>query len=717
MTVRVATQDGLADCGAACLTMILGHYGYRCEVAEVADELGAGRDGLTALALVQAARGYGLEARGLGVAAEVLLGGRVALPAVAHWGGNHFVVVESVGPRGVRVVDPARGRLRLDRAEFEAGYSGVTLEFARGTVAPRRRTERACWGRDLATTLLRRRRGLLVTAALASIVLQAIGMALPVASGVLVDRVIPDRDRTLWWAVTAAVVVAVAAHLVAGLVRSAVLVRLRSAIDRDLTTVVVDRLLWLPLGYFTRRGTGDVVQRIASAGTLRELVTGSVLAAVLDAPLAVGYLVVLVWIAPPTGVGLVVFALAQVLLLAVTAGRVSAAGHRELASAAAAEGRLIAAVGGIEAVKAAGAEAAVTAQWSRSFATAVEDAATSARLQGRLDATLQTLRVAAPVVLIAIGSLQVIAGTRSLGEMVALSGIAVAALVPIGSLVGTLQRLQVAGAHLRRLGDILSAAPEQDGAAVSPAPPLWGSITVRGLGFRYDPRAPWVVRGLDLYIPAGSTVALVGRSGSGKSTVARLLLGLVPPTEGTVRFDGIDAATLDVRSLRRQFGVVTQDCPLFDGSIADNIALCRPQASRAEIAAAARLARLDTDIDAMPMGYDTMLRDGGGVSGGQRQRLAIARALVAEPRILLLDEATSALDAVTEAEVTANLHRASRTRIVIAHRLSTIRDADLIVMLDGGRIVAAGRHEELMAACGGYAELVRSQADGGVPVA
>ncbi len=716
MTVRVLTQDGLADCGAACLAMVLGHFGYRCEAAGVADAVGAGRDGLTALALVQAARGYGLEARGLGVSAEVLLGGQVALPAVAHWGGNHFVVVEVIRRDRVQLVDPARGRLRLGRDEFAAGYSGVTLEFARGTLASRRAPERTRWGRVLAADLLRRRRGLLVAAALTSIVVQVIGMALPVASGVLVDRVVPDRDRALWWAVTAVVGSAVVAHLAAGLARSAVLVRLRTAIDRDLTTVVVERLLRLPLSYFTRRGTGDVVQRIGSAGTLRELVTGSVLAAVLDTPLAIGYLAVLLWWAPPIGGGLTVFALAQMLLLAATIRPVTTAGHRELASAAAAEGRLIEAVGGIEAVKASGAEAVVTARWARSFGTAVDDAAASARLQGRLDASLQTLRVAAPVVLIAIGSLRVMSGSSSLGEMIALTGVATAALVPIGSLVGTAQRFQVAGAHLRRLGDILAATPEQDGVSVSPAPPLWGSITVRGLGFRYDPRAPWVVRGLDLYVPAGSTVALVGRSGSGKSTVARLLLGLVPASEGTVRFDGIDAATLEVRSLRGQFGVVTQDCPIFDGSIAENIALCRPEATRAEIVAAARLACLDGDVDAMPMGYETVLRDGAGLSGGQRQRLAIARAVVSEPRILLLDEATSALDAVTEAAVTANLRAAKQTRIVIAHRLGTIRDADLIVVLDGGRIVAAGQHDDLLAAGGVYAELVRGQA-AEVPVA
>ncbi|MFF0815493.1 peptidase domain-containing ABC transporter [Rhodococcus sp. NPDC003318] len=708
MTVRVVTQDGLTDCGAACLTMILGHHGHRRSVAEVADAMGAGRDGATALALVQTAREYGLGARGLGVPAEGVRAGAVRLPAVAHWTGNHFVVVERVSSRAVHIVDPARGRRRLTHSEFDADYSGVAVEFDRGAVAPRKRTRRSPW-RAEAAVALRPHRRVIAQVVLASIVLQAVGMALPLTSGVLVDRVVPTADPTLWWTVAAVIAVAVVAQFATGLARSALLVRLRTGVDRDLTTTVVERLLRLPLSYFTRRGTADVVARVTSAGAVRELVTGPVLAAILDAPIAVGYLVVLLWWSPTVGVGVCLFALVQVVLLAATARRVTEAGYRELATAAAAEGRLIEAVGGIESVKASSAEPAVAARWSALFEEAVGAAAVSGRLQGRLDAALQTLRVAAPAVLIAVGALQVMEGTRSLGNLIALNGIALAALAPVGSLVGTLQRLQVAGAHLRRLGDILTAAPEQDGAAVRPAPSLRGAITVRGLGFRYDTRAPWVLRGLDLDIPAGATVALVGRSGSGKSTLSRLLLGLVPPSEGSVHYDGVDAATVEVRSLRAQFGVVTQDCPLHTGSIADNIALCRPDADPGDIAAAARVACLDSEIDAMPMGYGTMLRDGGGLSGGQRQRLAIAQAVLPGPRILLLDEATSALDAMTEAAVTANLAGLEQTRIVIAHRLSTIRDADLIVVLDGGRIVEQGTHTDLLDAGGVYTDLVRAQ--------
>ncbi len=238
---------------------------------------------------------------------------------------------------------------------------------------------------------------------------------------------------------------------------------------------------------------------------------------------------------------------------------------------------------------------------------------------------------------------------------------------------------------------------------------LRGAVELRDVGFRHDPRGRWTVRNITVSIHPGQKVALVGASGSGKSTLAGLLLALHTPVEGEIRYDGVPAAELNLRSLRRQFGVVTQDPSLFGGTIRENIALNAPDAAIDRIVTAAETAALHEEIMAMPMHYETMLTEGGGLSGGQRQRLALARAILSRPKVLLLDEATSNLDSRTESLIEANLAGLPQTRIVIAHRLSTVRDADLILVLDKGRIVQRGTHDELISVPGTYAELVAAQ--------
>jgi ABC-type bacteriocin/lantibiotic exporter with double-glycine peptidase domain len=261
-----------------------------------------------------------------------------------------------------------------------------------------------------------------------------------------------------------------------------------------------------------------------------------------------------------------------------------------------------------------------------------------------------------------------------------------------------------------RIDDVLRTAPEQTGTDVARAPRLTGRVTLQNVSFRYGDNLPFVVRDITVDIRAGMTVAIVGRSGCGKSTLARMIAGLYRPTEGRVLFDGHDLARLDLKSLRRQIGVVFQSPSLFAGSIRAAIALSDPTASLDRITDAARRAVVDEDIRAMPMGYDTILADGGAsMSGGQRQRVALARALVHNPALLILDEATSALDSETERRVIRNLEDLRCTRIVLAHRLSTIVNADLILVMDAGEIVETGTHHELLAHGQHYSRLVAAQ--------
>ncbi|WP_432543149.1 peptidase domain-containing ABC transporter [Kineococcus sp. SYSU DK002] len=711
----VVLQTTPTECGAACLTMVLRHHGRATSLTELTALLQPGRDGLSALALVQAARASGLETRAVRVAPEDL--GDLPGPVVVHLRHGHFVVLEGAGAHGADVVDPGGGRQRWTPAELAERFSGVALVLRPGPgFERRRRRPDAPLRRRVLSTLLLRRRGLLAQVLLASLLLQLTALVIPVSTEALVDRVLPHAGTTPAAAVDllhllgAAVLLAVVAQALTGYLRAVLLVRLRARSDADLTGGLVAHLLSLPHSWFTRRGTSDVLSRVGGVSVVRDGVTGQVLAALLDAPLALGYVVLILVRDPVVGGVLAGLTVAQVVLLLASTGRIAALTRRELAADAESQSHLMQAVSGIETLKAAGAEARALRRWSASFSARLRADTEAGLAQGALDAVLTALRFAAPLALLWVGAWRLLGGHLGLGELLALSSLAGAALVPLSSVMTSLQQLQSAAAHLDRLVDVLAAEPEPVGGLRVQR--LRGAVSLRGVSFRHDPRGPWVLQDVDLDVAPGQKIAVVGPSGAGKSTLARLLLGLHEPTSGEVRYDGVPAHHYERTALRQHFGVVVQSPALFTGTIADNIRLSDPDASFERVVAAARTACLHDDVEGMPMRYDTLLVDGGGLSGGQRQRLALARALLGEPRLLLLDESTSHLDPGTEARIEENLARLPITRIVIAHRLSTVRDADLVVVVDDGRVVERGRPEDLLAAGGHYAGMVAAHARG-----
>ena len=541
--------------------------------------------------------------------------------------------------------------------------------------------------------------------AFATLAVALVGMLPAVANNLLFDRIIPSGDMALVLPICALLLGAVLASTLIGILRSMVTTRLSSKLAMQMEAAMMARLLSLPPSFFKNRQAGDLAKRVKRIGNIVDVLTSIFLGSGLTAVFSLVYVVQIGAYAPSLVVPAIAVLAVQVVVGVAVA--VSQARRQRLIVDAdlKVSGMVPALLNGITKVKLAGAEKRAFAQWANVEAE---------YLATQYDLPLwYKVADTLPALVALVGTIVIywFAGTSgvTLADFMAFNvafGAVSGAIVSLARTGGKFAQVQ---SYLDAVQPILEAVPEstRQGKQVTS---LSGSIELSGVTFRYDLDQPPVLEDLSLKVKAGEYLAVVGKSGSGKSTLLRLLLGFEKPERGAVYYGGQDVADMDARSLRRVIGVCLQNGSLFSGDLFGNIVLASPHATMDDAWEAAELAGIADDIRAMPMGMHTLITEGsGGVSGGQRQRILIARAVCSKPRVLIFDEATSALDNVTQKHVSDSLTKLKCTRIVVAHRLSTIKLADRIVMLDGGRIVEEGTYDELMAADGMFADLVRRQ--------
>jgi NHLM bacteriocin system ABC transporter peptidase/ATP-binding protein len=707
-------QMEATECGAVALAMVLAHFGHAVPLAEMREACGVSRDGSKAAGILRAARRYGLEAKGYRRDA----GGLAAMPfpMILFWNNNHFVVLEGFSRRGGRyhINDPALGPRSVPRAEFEAAYSGICLVF-RPTPALRPRAA----PRGVTGTLrarLRLAEGAFL--ALCLVVVAAIlpGLLMPVFSKVFVDSVLLAgfddwvRPLLLGMAVTAVL------RGFLSWLQNTLLARIALQVSLASSTAFVWHLLRLPVGFFAQRRTGDLAARVNANDRVAGLLAGELAASLIGlVSMAFFFAVMLGFHA---GLALVVLAAAVLNLLALAA--VSRAredgGRLLLKEEAMLRATTAAGIQLVEPLKAGGLEPDFFARWAGVQANYLQT-------RQRLDVLTATVTVVPTLTaalttaaVIGYGGWLALQGAITVGGVVAFQSLAASFLAPTRSLVRLGSDLQTIRGDVARIDDVLGEAPaarlaDTARALGTGAPPRpRGLVELRGVTFGYHRHEKPLLEGLDLTIPPGSRVALVGGSGSGKSTIGRLICGVAEPWAGEVRLDGVPLGALGHQGLAVSLAWVDQEVFLFEGTVRDNVSLWDPTLPERALVRALDDAQILDVVQARPGGLDARLAENGAdLSGGQRQRLEIARALAGEPAVVVLDEATSALDPVTEQRIDQALRRRGCTCVIIAHRLSTIRDCDEIIVLQRGRIVERGTHEALLEAGGAYARLIRAE--------
>lgn len=677
-------QTEAAECGLACLTMVARHHGHDVDIAGLRSRHAISAKGSGLAQLIDIAGHLQLAARP--VRAEPAALARLACPAILHWDMNHFVVLVSVNKSGALIHDPARGRRRVTGEELSRHFTGVAVELTpTHDFAPqserRRIPLRALLGKPVAL-----KRALVQVLALA-LVLEIFAVAGPWFMQLVVDQALVAEDRDLVTVLALGFLLLALLQVAITALRAWVLMVFSSQIHLQLLGNLFRHLLRLPMVFFEKRHLGDVVSRFESLSTIQRTLTGSFVEAMIDGVMVLATLAMMWVYSPLLSAVVCVAALLYAAVRWLWYWPLRAAEEEQILRGAKQQSHFLESVRGVQSLKLFNRAGDRRAAYQNLAADHLNAGIRVQRLHIVFKAVNGLLFGAENVAVIGLGAGLVLQGGFSVGMLFAFVAYKQQFTARIIGLIEKGIELKMLGLHSERVADIALTRPEDERAGAALSSPRGYDIELKNVGFRYADAEPCILNDINLRITEGESVAIVGPSGCGKTTLLKIMLGLLPVSGGEVRVGGTNVAQLGVEPYRALIGTVMQEDHLFAGSIADNIAFFDPAPQLERVRECARLAAVEQDILAMPMGYHTLIGDmGAALSGGQRQRLLLARALYKRPRILFLDEATSHLDVAREREVNAAIAALRLTRIIVAHRPETIASCDRVIQLGAAAV-------------------------------
>ncbi|MBR4380547.1 MAG: NHLP family bacteriocin export ABC transporter peptidase/permease/ATPase subunit [Bacteroidaceae bacterium] len=704
--VPVVIQMEAVECGAASLTMILAYFGKWLPLEEVREACGVSRDGSSAKSILQAARRYGLKAKGYRTNTESLNG---LQPAIIHWNFEHFVVFRGIKNDKAYLNDPASGPVKVPLAEFNRSFTGVAMEFE-----PSEAFVKGGHQTSIISYIKKNMQGAKEAFWLTFILTLIgafVGIATPLFTRIFFDDILSGKNTT--WATWFFILMAILAvfNFILVMIRERYSKRVAGALALKGNVRFMQHLLRLPMNFFAMRNVGDLQQRQHMNETITHSLVNVIAPQLINIVLLLLYLSLMFsYSVTLSVVGIAAAAINLGIIQFLSNIRINMIRSMET-SEAKYFSATISCIDNMESIKAAGAEAGFFEFWSGLWARKFNIHNNAHAMQLKIGLLPVLANGLVNTLVLILGTLLILKGELTIGMLMAFQGFMGAFITPVNAIVNANQTLIEMRSQMERVDDVMKYPEDRRGGDSKLAEgKLGGLVELKNVTFGYSPLQPPLIQNFNMRIEPGHSVAFVGSSGCGKSTLAKLISGLYKPWAGEILFDGRPIETISSEELTNSIGVIDQNVVLFDDTVAANIRMWDNSIEEFTMMMACNDAQIREDIISRPEGFATKIVKGGqNFSGGQRQRIEIATALAKEPAILIMDEATSALDPKTEDVLMEDIRRMGPTQIIIAHRLSTIRDCDEIIVMDQGHILQRGRHEELMGQEGLYQQLMKSE--------